>query len=55
MRNCTAVRNNVKSGEFTNVSITCRTVFGVDGYVVALKLPVGQNGFVSGNSGCVIG
>lgn len=54
MRGAVAVRNNVKSGEYTNVTISYQTLYGTALHVMRITLPAGQNGFV-GVSGCYTG
>jgi hypothetical protein len=54
IKNTTAVRSNIKSGDITNVTIQYATVLGRAQHVMQITLPVGQNGF-SNVSGCNVG
>lgn len=50
----TATRNNVKSGENTNITINYGTLYGTIQHIMRIGLPGGQNGFIT-SSGCLTG
>jgi hypothetical protein len=55
IKNTTAVRNNVKCGNLTNITIHYNTILGTSQHVMQITLPNGQNQFIAGTTACYIG
>lgn len=55
IKNTISIRNNIKCGNFTNITINYNTILGTNQHLMHIVLPVGQNIFSIGNTGCYIG
>lgn len=55
IRTVTSSRSNTKSSDTTNLTINYPTVLGTAQHLMHITLPLGQNTFSPGTSGCLVG